>query len=96
MNVVASAFSISGPLTASEIPSWRAQWMDGRQLSGSIDLSQVTRTDSSALAWLLELKATATDQSITFINPPRALLTLADLSGVTALLGWDNEQGNSI
>lgn len=57
----------------------------------SIDLSGVRRSDSAALALLLEWRRTAMAQqcSLTFIAPPTALIRLAEIGGVTTLLAME-------
>ena len=53
-----------------------------------IDLTSVTRVDSSAIALLIELKRNAQkkNKSISFIYLPSALLAIARLSQVDSLL----------
>lgn len=53
-----------------------------------IDLTQVSKVDSSAIALLIELKkqASRNDRSISFIYPPAALMSIARLSQVEGLL----------
>lgn len=84
--------ALSGALTSRQVPSlfrdsqiWRRQG-----LPDEIDLAGVERTDSSALALLLEWKswAKASGQPVRFINPPRSLCVLASLSQIGELLGW--------
>ena len=80
--------SLSGDLTVREVP---AAW---RRLSASlpavVDLANVDRTDSSALALLLECRALAMHrgQEIGFRNPPETLRIIARLTDVDELLGW--------
>lgn len=83
----------AGSLTMKEVPHWHSKTQGIHTLPKNIDLSDVDRTDSSALAWLLDLKSKAkqNDVVITFKNPPQALVTLAQLSGVQTLLGWEDE-----
>lgn len=87
----------TGSLTMKEVPYWHSKTNDAQALPSDIDLSDVERTDSSALAWLLDLQSKGQQQqlAIAFNNPPQALVTLAQLSGVQALLGWDTEIGST-
>ncbi len=81
----------TGDLTTKEVPMWHAKTLNATALPAQIDLSGVERTDSSALAWLLDLQARASKKQldIKFVHPPKALITLAGLSGVGKLLGWE-------
>lgn len=58
----------------------------------SFDFSQVTRTDSAALALLLEwLKyAKREGKSIVFLNLPAQVVSLAEMTGIERLVGFDN------
>jgi ABC-type transporter Mla MlaB component len=82
----------TGQLTAPEVSKRRLEFsaMPVTDWPLEIDLAGITRGDSSALALLLELKASSlsAQQSLQFKNPPHSLLTLAKLGGVAALLGW--------
>ncbi len=84
--------ALSGPLTSREVSahfhdsqSWRTEGMPQ-----VVDLGEVDKADSSALALLLEWAswAQADDRSIRFINVPRALCVLASLCQIGELLGW--------
>jgi len=81
----------TGALTMREVPIWHAKTRGSAPLPTQVDLSGVERTDSSALAWLLDLQSRASKKQldIQFIHPPKALITLAGLSGVGKLLGWE-------
>lgn len=82
--------AVSGDLTVREVPAtWRRL---GTNLPEAIDLADVDRIDSSALALLLEFKALATSagQRIEFRNPPETLRTIARLTQVEELLGWND------
>lgn len=88
---------ISGPLTVSEVPECHADSVRQRAREGmpaEVDLGSVEATDSSALALLLEWLswARAAGAGIAFTNPPDNLRTIAGLSNVDGLLGW-NEEG---
>ena len=62
-------------------------------IPSQIDLSGIEKSDSSALALLIEWqsRAHARDCRIEFTNPPRSLTVLARLSQASQLLGWDND-----
>ncbi|MEE4294988.1 MAG: STAS domain-containing protein [Wenzhouxiangella sp.] len=84
--------ALTGALTSRQVPAvfrdsqiWRS-----KGVPGVIDLAGVDRTDSSALALLLEWKswAQAAGQTVRFINPPRSLCVFASLSQIGELLGW--------
>jgi phospholipid transport system transporter-binding protein len=51
-----------------------------------IDLSDVTRTDSAGLAFLIELRRQSKDAPTTFRNMPAQMLSLATVSDVQDLL----------
>jgi len=82
----------TGSLTMKEVPAWHSKTLHPAPLPTQVDLSAVERTDSSALAWLLELQSRAKREQLqlAFINPPKALITLASLSSVEKLLGWEH------
>lgn len=98
MSQSSAELRISGNLTLEEVPRHFGDIKCRASLPSSVDLSAVERTDSSALALLLELKAMAKslNQDIELKSPPPALLTLARLSGASGLLGWPNDQGEPI
>ncbi len=84
--------SLSGRLASAEVAklfrdsqSWRE-----KGLPEVIDLAEVTSTDSSALALLLEWRSWAEQSGATirFVNIPRSLCILASLSQIEGLLGW--------
>jgi|GEM_PF-5183739 len=79
-------------LTMADVPEVFAEHtrLPATERPAVLDLTDVERADSSALAMLLALKADATAASRTFsaINPPANLITLAELMGVSALLDW--------
>lgn len=86
--------TLSGDLTMREVPgTWRRLAAD---LPEEIDLAGIDRIDSSALALLLEWRASAlaTGQRIEFRNPPETLRTIARLTQVEELLGWSRDTGN--
>ncbi len=80
---------LSGDLTMREVPgTWKKLASD---LPEQIDLAGLERIDSSALAMLLECRATAdaAGAEIEFLNPPETLRTIARLTQVEELLGWN-------
>ncbi|AKS42311.1 STAS domain-containing protein [Wenzhouxiangella marina] len=90
-----TAFRLAGELTAEAVARCHANSLAAArrsELPGRIDLADVTRTDSSALALLLEWQTWARErqQDIEFSNPPDSLRVLAKLSQVSSLLGWDD------
>ncbi len=84
---------LSGDLTVDEVPAvyrQSLQWLD-TALPHTIDLSALKATDSSAIALLLEWAewARARALEIEFTDPPEGMRTIAGLSQVGPLLGWD-------
>jgi ABC-type transporter Mla MlaB component len=84
--------ALGGMLTSRQVPALYRDSL-GWQRKGMpeiIDLADVERADSSALALLLEWRswADAADRKIRFINVPRSLCVMASLSQVGQLLGW--------
>ncbi len=80
--------ALSGDLTMREVPeTWRRLATD---LPEEIDLAGIDRIDSSALALLLEWRASAraAGRHIEFQNPPETLRTIARLTEIEELLGW--------
>lgn len=84
--------ALSGALTSKQVPDLHRQSLSWRQegLPELIDLAEVERADSSALALLLEWRswAEAAEREMRIINVPRSLCVLASLSQVGQLLGW--------
>ena len=81
---------VQGPITVDNVVSLLEQGRE--QLSAApaaIDLSGVTEGDSSALSLLLEWRrdAARAGRAIRFEGLPRNLQSLAELYGVTELLG---------
>ena len=82
--------AVQGPVTAEQVLALLAQ---GAQLfTGprvTVDLSGVTEVDSSALSLLLEWRREAerNGREIRYRNLPASLKSLAELYGVTELLG---------
>jgi phospholipid transport system transporter-binding protein len=81
---------LSGPVTlanvAAVLEDGRRHLEDGVE---SVDLAGVTEMDSALLALLLAWmrEAKSRDRSLTLVNPPQALSTIARLYGVDTLLG---------
>jgi phospholipid transport system transporter-binding protein len=82
--------TVQGPVTAENVVSLLAQ--GGERFTGpsvTVDLSGVTEVDSSALSLLLEWRreAVRNGRAIRYRNLPANLKSLAELYGVTELLG---------
>jgi phospholipid transport system transporter-binding protein len=82
--------TIEGPVTADNVLSLLAQ--GAQQLTGprmTVDLSGVTEVDSTALSLLLEWRREAIrdGREVRFRNLPASMKSLAELYGVTELLG---------
>lgn len=82
--------TIEGPVTADNVLSLLAQ--GAQQLTGprmTIDLSGVTEVDSTALSLLLEWRREAirNGREVRFRNLPASMKSLAELYGVSELLG---------
>ncbi len=84
--------TVEGPVTADNVLSLLAQ--GAQQFTGprvTIDLSGVTEVDSTALSLLLEWRREAirNGREVRFRNLPASMKSLAELYGVTELLGED-------
>lgn len=82
--------TIEGPVTADNVLSLLAQ--GAQQLTGprmTVDLSGVTEVDSTALSLLLEWRREAirNGREVRFHNLPASMKSLAELYGITELLG---------
>jgi phospholipid transport system transporter-binding protein len=82
--------TIEGPVTADNVLSLLAQ--GAQQLTGprmTVDLSGVTEVDSTALSLLLEWRREAirNGREVRFRNLPASMKSLAELYGITELLG---------
>ena len=82
--------TVQGPVTANNVVSLLAQGAErftGQRVT--VDLAGVTEVDSSALSLLLEWRREAVRQGreIRYCNVPASLKSLAELYGVTELLG---------
>ena len=82
--------SIQGPITVDNVVALLAQ---GNELFSApqvtVDLAAVTEVDSSALSLLLEWRREAgrNRRAVRYLNLPANLKSLAQLYGVTELLG---------
>ena len=82
--------AVQGPITLGSVVSLLAQ---GNGLftapQVTVDLAAVTEVDSAALSLLLEWRreAVRNGRAIRYLNLPANLKSLADLYGVTELLG---------
>jgi phospholipid transport system transporter-binding protein len=82
--------AVRGPITIDNVVALLAE---GNGLFGApqatVDLAAVTEVDSSALSLLLEWRREAgrNGRSIRYLNLPANLKSLAELYGVTELLG---------
>ena len=82
--------SVQGPLTMANVTGVLAEGAGLFQGSDVlVDLSGVTEVDSSAVSLLLEWRrqAFAAKRRIVYVNLPSNLKSLADLYGVSELLG---------
>jgi phospholipid transport system transporter-binding protein len=82
--------TVQGPVTVNNVVSLLAQGAE--RFTGKhvvVDLSGVTEVDSSALSMLLEWRreAVRNGREIRYRNLPASLKSLAELYGVTELLG---------
>ena len=82
--------TLQGPITTNNVVSLLAQGAE--RFTGPrvmVDLSGVTEVDSSALSMLLEWRREAirNGREILYRNLPGSLKSLAELYGVTELLG---------
>lgn len=86
---------LQGRVTVDEVPELYRQsraWLEG-ELPAAVDLARVDSADSSAVALLLEWAHWARKRrhKIEFRAPPEGLRTIADLSQVGPLLGWNDQ-----
>ena len=82
--------SVQGPLTMANVTGVLAE--SASLFQGDVvlvDLSGVTEVDSSAVSLLLEWRrqAVAANRRVEYVNLPSNLKSLADLYGVSDLLG---------
>jgi phospholipid transport system transporter-binding protein len=86
-----SVLKLEGALTLHTVPAVLEQC--AKHAAGSydrVDFSAVTELDSSAVALALELKRSAKSDQVSFEAVPEALRNLAQLYGVSSLLGIEN------
>jgi phospholipid transport system transporter-binding protein len=82
--------TVQGPITLDNVESLLGEGKERFTAAQStVDLAAVTDVDSSALSLLLEWRREAgrNGRAIRFLNLPANLKSLADLYGVTGLLG---------
>ena len=82
--------TVQGPVTMANVESLLEE--GGRQMDGAqvtVDLAGVTEVDSAAVSLLLEWRRQArrANRTIRYVNLPANLKSLAELYGVTELLG---------
>jgi len=82
--------AVEGPVTAENVVSLLAQGVERFTApSVTVDLAGVTEVDSSALSLLLEWRRAAVrdGREIRYRNLPASLKSLAELYGITELIG---------
>ena len=82
--------TLQGPVNMANVESLLEE--GARQMAGAqvtVDLAGVTEVDSSALSLLLEWRRQAlrANRTVRYVNLPANLKSLAELYGVTELLG---------
>ena len=82
--------AVQGPVTMANVEALLeegSRQMDGAQVT--VDLAGVTEVDSAAVSLLLEWRRQArrANRTIRYVNLPANLKSLAELYGVTELLG---------
>jgi anti-anti-sigma factor len=87
--ISATANGILGFFTAPDFKSRIAAWIEPGVTGIHIDLKALTHIDSAGIAVLLQTVRSCADQQIDFklLNPPPALRTIFEKSGLTASLG---------
>lgn len=95
MTETPGAWSLAGPFTFREAPGWYREslsWYRSAGLPDELDLGKLERTDSSALALLLEWQSWARREGrqVRFLNPPEGLRVYAELTDTDELLGWND------
>ena len=88
------SWSVAGDLTLETIPELLKQQP---ALAGIVDLAQVQRIDSAAVALLLEWQRLARGRSgeVRFRNVPRQVLAIAGVCGVQPLLSLQDGAENA-
>ena len=88
--VSAGQYKITGALDFSNVTALLTQvhTLSGTDVTMTIDLSSLERSNSAGLALLMELKSDAKRQNrqITFVGIPQLLLDLASMSNVAEIL----------
>lgn len=84
-------FTLVGALTFKTVVElWenRQQFYDGAADNIVLDMSQIYRTDSAGLAFLLSLlrESKYKDLQLQFVNVPQQLIDISHLSGLDAIL----------
>ncbi|MCK5716935.1 MAG: STAS domain-containing protein, partial [Thiomargarita sp.] len=81
-----NTWRLTGTLSFANVPTLLAELLKSSLVSkgGTLDLRDVTRTDSAGLALLIELRSK--NVPITFQNIPVQMQSLANVSGVQELL----------
>ncbi len=87
--ISATANGILGFFTAPDFKSRITAWIEPGVTGIHIDLKALTHIDSAGIAVLLQTVRSCADQEIEFklLNPPAALRTIFEKSGLTASLG---------
>ena len=71
--------AVSGPLTLETVPALERALTNMLPGIRQVDLAEVSRVDSAALAWLLAVCSLADGGSPVFLNAPKNLRVLAQL-----------------
>lgn len=82
----AKTWSLSGELSFTTVTTLLAEFEQNETLPQTIDLKEVTHTDSAGLALLIEFLKHAQKSSLVFQNIPEQMLILATVSGVQDML----------
>jgi ABC-type transporter Mla MlaB component len=82
-----SVLKLEGAVTLQTVPGLLEQCANSPGSFDRVDFSAVTELDSSAVALALELKRRAKGDQMIFEGVPEALRNLAQLYGVSSLLG---------
>lgn len=87
--ISATANGMLGFFTAPDFKNRMTAWIEPGVTGIHIDLKALTHIDSAGIAVLLQTVRSCADQEIEFklLNPPTALRTIFEKSGLTASLG---------
>ncbi|AFM13847.1 STAS domain-containing protein [Turneriella parva] len=87
--ISATANGMLGFFTAPDFKNRITAWIEPGVTGIHIDLKLLTHIDSAGIAVLLQTVRSCADQEIEFklLNPPAALRTIFEKSGLTASLG---------